>query len=761
MAPKNPIHQIAPENANLEKKETPIVNIQKDTEVSSRPSAVHSVTSTNAISMGAKSLYDKVSFWVIGIVILLLPIFVVPFTNIGFFYSKFGIVSVAVLVASISFILQILNDRKVERYSILLYVFLFGIPVLYTISSFFMSHPTLGLMGNGAETDTAFFFFLSAILMYLVSRFFRSKNSVFMLTLGMVSVASVIELFHVVRFLFGKDFLSLGVFSTITSNTVGSFNELGVYAGLVILISILAVELTSIRKGVRSLFYVAIVLSLIILAATNFDLVNTVLGLQYGIALSALILFFSLILFIHKKVANPKESLPVVSLAVLLISLALTMGIAPISAFMTKQIGVAQNETLDVRVSPSATYSVTSSSYMSGIKEAVIGSGPNSFFASWGKFKPTDLPNSVNNSAFWNVDFNMASGFIPTTFVTVGLLGMLGWLFFLGTIIFYMVKLLKNVAKPEKDQTSVFVAWVVSIGTLYLWIISLLYTTGPTMVFMAFIFTGLFIATLVREEIIKTKIVTWDITTYWKGFLVTFGMVVLIALFMYMGYVWEQRVYASIEIQKASKMIQADPTKVTEAELLAVNAINTYFNSGDLRFASEIALIRPSSLISKAQGVVPQEKLTQDVVSDINFAINAARRAAIDRGMSEDYRDWLQLGKVYETATFLGATSTATLAVESYAQAERLNPTNPISPYLIGRLYALARGFDIAEMKLKRALELKPDYTEAVTLLDSVRNVNKNTQKSSITIPEDSATTTKATSTKAGTSNTKTDSTKR
>jgi tetratricopeptide (TPR) repeat protein len=238
---------------------------------------------------------------------------------------------------------------------------------------------------------------------------------------------------------------------------------------------------------------------------------------------------------------------------------------------------------------------------------------------------------------------------------------------------------------------------------------------------------------------------------------------------MYVGYEWQQRVYASMQVQQATKVLQADITQVTAAQMLLLKSINTYFNTSDLRFTSEVSLIRPTELISKTQGVVSPEKLTEDVVSDITLAINSARRAAIDKGLSVDYRDWLQLGKAYETATFLGATSTATLAVESYLEAERLNPTSPIPPYFIGRLYSFARGFEIAEAKLKRAVQLKPNYTEAVTLLNSVSELNKTGQtglKSSIVVPEDQAsaqganqgaTTSTTTST---TSSTKTDTAK-
>jgi hypothetical protein len=738
---------------NMQKQTTEQKSVNESQEVvkqkSQSPASVSAsaatLSSSAPIGTSKKNLYERVSLWTIACATLLLPIFFLPVFNINFFYAKFGLATVAVLVAAITLTLQVLNDRQVERYSILNFGFVFILPVVYIISSLFSNPRGASLMGNGADLDTAYFFFLGSVLVYVASRVFRAKHTVFLLTLGMVSVSSIISLFHILRFVFGPDFLSFGLFTTISSNTIGGFNELSIYAGLSVILSILALELASIQKSIRIALYVSLTLSLVLMGVTNFNLQNNVFGLGVAVSLSAVIALFSLVLFIHKKVASVHSKLPAVSLSVLLISLVFTIAIVPISNFVLPKVGITQNDVLDVRVAPLAGLNVALETYKSGIKEALLGVGPNKFFIAWGKHKSIAPQDSVNMTPFWNVDFNASSGVVSTTFVTAGILGLLAWVFFFALLVYYIVRLLKKVAEPEKDPAAVFVAWVVSAGTVYLWLVSILFTSGPTILFLAFIFTGLLLATLVREEIVSTKIVQWDIRTYWRGFLTTFAMVVLIALFMYVGYIWQQRVYAAIQIQQAARTLQVDSTKVTEAEVFALKAINTYFNTSDLRLASEIALIRPVKLISENQGIVPAEKLTQEIVNDISFSINAARRAAIDRGASPDYRDWLQLGKAYEAATFLGATSTATLAVESYAEAERLNPTSPVPPYLIGRLYSFARGFEVAEAKLKRAVELKSDYVEAAELLRSINEMNKGQKNPTIVIPEDSASSTKAT----------------
>ncbi len=665
-------------------------------------------------------MYEKITSWAVAICLVLLPIFIVPFTDTSFFMAKFGLVTLVGIVAVIAIILRALSDRKIEKYPALIYSALFSLPLVYIVSALFGAHSSGSLMGNGSEIDTAYFFCLGSVLAYLISGLYRSRNKIFMLALSMSLVGLLVSIFHVLRFVFGKTFLSFGLFNAISSNTVGGFNDLGIYAGLIAIISLLSIELLSVHKILRVLLYVTLVLSLAIVAVANFNFINDLFGLGIPVSLSALIALFALIVFIHKKVTHMKNSLPVASLVTLLIALVLTIAVSPISSFISSKIGLTQDEVLDIRVSPSLTADMAIATYSDSLKQTFLGTGPNKFYTAWALHKPTVYPGSINGTVFWNTDFNLASGFVPTSFVSTGVLGVLAWLLLFSVIVFYAIRLLKQVAKPEKDTMGLFVAWFSTISTLYLWFVAFFFTPGPVILFFAFMFTGLFLATLIHENIISTKEVSWDVSTYWRGFALTLGMILLIVALIYIGFIWSQRLTASMSVQAATRALQKNPPAISEAQQDMLKAVNTYFNTGDLRLASDISLIRPNMLIAETKGVVAPEKLNQEIVSDITFAINAARRAAIDRGASPDYRDWLQLGKVYETATFLGATTTATLAVQSYAEAERLNPTSPVPPYLIGRLYALARNFPVAAQKLRRALDLKPDYTEARDLYNSI-----------------------------------------
>lgn len=707
-------------------------------------------------------MYEKITLVTLSICAALLPLFVIPSTSIAFFFAKFGLVTLGVLIGAIALVLQVLSERKIERYSLLLNSALFILPVIYIVSAFFTVHAGQSLMGNGAELDTAYAIFLGVSTSYLISRTFRLKKHVLMFSFGFLAVSFVISLFHLARFAFGAGFLSFGVFTSISSNTIGSFNELGLYAGISAIIALLGIELLTPEKRLKIGLYASLVASLLVVLVTNFNVVTNLFNLGVSLSLSLLVAAFALVIFIHKKVANPKAPLPVASLVTLLVSLILTIAISPISDKMNTWIGISPQETLSVQVSPAATYNLAEQTYKEGVTKSLLGTGPNRFYTAWAKYKPVGSNGSVNNTQFWNVDFNLGSGYVPTAFVTVGILGGLAWVFFLAVLLYYISSLLKVVARPDKETVSTYTAWVVSTGTLYLWMSAIFYTVGPVLLFSAFAFTGLLLATLVREGVIKPKTVAWNVASYWKGFIVTFLMILLIVVFMYVGYAWQQRLSASMTIQSVSAALQSNPSGITEAETKLADAINMYYNTNTLRLASDISLVRPAKLISDAGGIVSPDKITQEVVTDISFAINTARRAAIDRGVSDDYRDWLQLGKAYETATFLGATSTASLAVESYVQAERLNPTSPIPPYLVGRLYAFARNFEVALQKLQQSVALKPDYTEASELIQAVRTAGGKAAQSQAasdlagtadtkTASSTASTTTSSSSTKAST----------
>ncbi len=79
---------------------------------------------------------------------------------------------------------------------------------------------------------------------------------------------------------------------------------------------------------------------------------------------------------------------------------------------------------LEVRPSYASTMQIIGAARGSSFERLLVGTGPDTFGESWLLNKPAE----VNQSVFWNLDFNVGFSSFITSLGTVGLLGVLAWL---------------------------------------------------------------------------------------------------------------------------------------------------------------------------------------------------------------------------------------------------------------------------------------------------------------------------------------------
>ena len=202
--------------------------------------------------------------------------------------------------------------------------------------------------------------------------------------------------------------------------------------------------------------------------------------------------------------------------------------------------------------------------------------------------------------------------------------------------------------------------------------------------------------------------------------MIVFTLVVLITASIGVGFMWVNKFISSVYFQKSEVSLMGSVPDIQSAQNYATKAIYFSPSTENLRLYSNIHLIRPLQLINKIGGIVPENQITDEIRFDINKAFQSAQYAAVGKKASFDYQDWIQFGRVSEAATFLGSTSTADVAVKSYAQASILAPNNPTPLFLLGRMFVYAGKKDIAQQYLEKAIELKPDFSEAISILQSI-----------------------------------------
>ncbi len=662
---------------------------------------------------------QRVPFWLLSILLVFIPIFVIPFSFSDFLFGKMALLTAVVLISVIISVFTAISQGGISLPGWRSLVVISIVPVATIASSLLSTYRSASLMGLGSEFNTAHFILLGFILICLVAANFQSKQRIFWSYIGILGIFSLVSLFHVIRFIFGPETFSFGgIFSSVVSNTVGGWNELGVYAGLAIILSFITIEFVEIGNKLKWAFYTALILGLGLLAVTNFYVTTELFGLNTPLTvLVGLVSLFVFVYFISMNYRSSKK-MPVASFIVLVFCIIMTIGSSPIATYINEKAGIKQSDVLDVRPTASGTYTVAKELITKGgVVRAIFGVGPNRFAAAWGMFKPAE----VNKTIFWNTDFNYGVGYIPSFVITVGILGLLAWLFFLVAIFWAGIR---SAFAGIKDKFSLYLIISSLLASFYLWVIALFTVVGITILVLAFFSTGLLAASLIREKAVRVKEYTWK-TSQKKGFVAVLALILVLIGTIAWGFEWSQRYVASMEIKKASSVLKGEEN-IPEAEALVATAIKrSPTNESYLRTFSQLKLIELQADFKKTG----KNELTEKNRPILEQAIGTAEAAV--RQNPTDYQNFIFLGQVYQTAGLLGIEKAGDAALSAYQQAHNLIPSSPLPAYLAGYLYTLAKDSANAKTVLEQALQLKPDFEEAYNLYAELQKANPSVQTSS------------------------------
>ncbi|HSW57266.1 MAG TPA: tetratricopeptide repeat protein, partial [Dehalococcoidales bacterium] len=385
------------------------------------------------------------------------------------------------------------------------------------------------------------------------------------------------------------------------------------------------------------------------------------------------------------------------SLAVLVASVVLLLGGSGIGGFLSQAVRV---QTTEVRPNFQTTMDLAVESWKQNF---ALGIGPNRFAEFWAVHKPAD----INQTQFWNADFYSGSGFIPTMAITTGLLGLLSLLAFIGMYVWSGVKAIFAQANSSRSR---YLATSTFLVSLYLWVMLFLYTPNIVVLALAFIFTGLFTATLVSQGITGL----WKVNIFSNpktNFLSVLSIVILLILSIAGGYfVWEKSI-AAVVFQKG--IIDYQNTGNTQlVKEAAARAIN--MSPGDVywRGLAEISLTDLGRVLA---GITNQSQITDSVRAEaqtyIANSIEAAKKATeADPG---NFQNWFALARVYEVLSVNGIEGASESARSAYGEAATRSPGNPAVPLALARLDAASGNVDDARANVNKALALKSNYTDA------------------------------------------------
>lgn len=654
------------------------------------------------------NLLDKISMILIVLTTFLLPIFFVPSSFVSFEFAKSVLVVTLAIVSFCLFVIARLKDGQFFFSKNLIFLAIVILPLVYILAALMSPSFSSSFVGYGFESGTAIFILSLTILSLMVARLFSNKEQSFYLYVALLASFVVVTLFHLARFIGGASFLSFGFFNELTNNTIGKWNDVALFFGFVVVLLLVTLETLRLAKPLKWLLSLAILIALFFLAVINFFWIWVVLGIFALISLVYAMAFGNKTKTsiggsgpTDSSTALPERKVPTVSLVVLLVSVVFILNGQTISAKLVEFFGISH---LDVRPTFSATFDIGKEA----IKEnALFGVGPNRFAVEWLRSKP----DSVNQTLFWNIDFSYGVGFVPTALTTVGIVGLAAWVFLL---LMFLMTGYKVLVTPIADRSSRYLTISSFLGALYLWIFNTIYVPSTAILALTFLFTGVFVASAVREGILAIK--TKDLTVKPKlNFIYIFVLVVLFLAMVSIGYLYDRKFVSSIYFQRSAVALN-QKNDLASAEEFMIRAINFSNNDVYYRSLSEIYLVRISQLLNSDRKDI--EAVRAEFQDLLNRSELSARQAVtVDQ---TNYQNWLALGRIYETVVPLNIAGAYENAKTAYTESLRRNPKSPLILSLLGRLEMIKGNRTQAIDYFKQALVQKSDYADASAFLSQL-----------------------------------------
>jgi tetratricopeptide (TPR) repeat protein len=653
---------------------------------------------------------DRLGQIVTFIIALLVPVFFIPSQAVSVDIAKTFLLVGGVFVALLLYLVNVVKRGEFELpthrslWAILL------IPAAYFLSSVLSANPRVSLFGYNLEVGTWAFVTLGFVLTYLVISAFKTRERIFYSYLGFLAGFVIIAAIALTKIFFGPGKLALGVFNDPVAGPLGSWTDTAAFFGAAAVLAMVAFdELATLKRG-------KLVLSIVLLVSL---FVLTVLSVSaVWISLAVFSLIYLLYTFSFNQVGGDMSGERKISYPALAIFLvALIFAFNPTVSSSGMRLGDVLGSSFgisNVSVSPSLKSTIDVVRPVVG-ENPILGSGPNTFDIDWNMHKPA----GVNQSIFWNVAFPYGIGYIPTMAATTGFLGIGLWLTFL---ILFAILGVKMIFHRQADELNHFLVSSSFIVSLFLWVLMFFYVPSKAMFALAFIFTGLFFASLATSGLLVRRTILFRNSARLSFVAVLVLIAILVGNVAY-AYSAVRQSVASVYINKASiaagQENGVEAARKYAAQAASIAGEDTYYGA-----LAQIGIARANTILNTATGTPEQAKA--DFQAALAETISAAQLATQAR--PENPQNWITLGLIYESLvpapfSVQGAYESAKAA---YEEAAKRSPQGPEPLYLQARLEVLKNNNAAARDLVQKALEKKNDYADAYYLLTQLEIAENN-----------------------------------
>ena len=644
-------------------------------------------------------MIQKIVQYMVAALVFLIPLFFVPGLPASLGFDKV-LVSVVIGLAIVLFTsLLALRYKKVSTVLPLALVAFWAFVAIAFLGGLLSGDIQDSLRGSVFEPQTAGFFAVMGLLMTVPLVLQQSKKMSLKTLVFFGASAAVIIVYTLLRIVTGLKFLSLGSFQAVTFSPLGSFNDLAIFAALVVILGLITLLQLPLRKGIQLAIAGLIVGSLILLAIVNFFHLWIVIG------------FFGLLLLVYTftrdTLFTPTKEEAKVSISPVLIGATMLVCIVSILFVVAGQyLGARINSMtnisyVEVRPSITATIDIARGVYKDDV---LLGVGPNRFADAWRMHKDQ----SINETLFWNTDFNAGFGFVPTIFVNLGILGGLTIVIFHGLYLYLGSRMLLR--GNAADSFWFYFGVMTFVASVFLWGMSYVYVSGPAILLLTALFTGLsFVA---YRALVPTAVITVPlVSSRRQGFLLMTVVIILITASVSVVFTIGKQYVAQAQFTEA----RATAKTPEEFQQKVGLAISQYRDDAFIGALAQIKLISLRQMMTKTK---PTEDDQKQFVNTAGQAIELANLAiSLDPTNPDAHATLADILILLAAAGIDDAENRANGKLEDARWRDPMNPSYDLmGAYMSVQLNDVGQ----ARERIGKALALKSNFSEALFLSSQI-----------------------------------------
>lgn len=670
-------------------------------------SGIDNKTESGMIEVGSVKKLESVGFIVSLITIILAPLSFLPSPYVTLDLIKTFVIAIGTIISLIILTFIAIKEKKLVFLPRSLMRIGFLIIVSLIISSFLSISLSGSLFGQGFEISNASFivvlFFACLSIFGFIS---RQRERAVVVYVGILISYIILLILHVLRIIFGQEFMTLGILNTATSTILGGWYSLGSFSMLVVIISFLAIFLLKLSSRIKMVYMIILALSVLgVLLVADIRVWQISVLVFLGLA----ICFSFDKLKLNKRLGNYSGiRLIIKSLAILPIiglivtSIVFWKGPAIIGPIVEKA-GIVHSELV---LPWQVTLNVTASAIQN---YPLFGVGPNNFTQAFMVYKPID----INVTGAWSTEFSNGFGLLPSFVTTQGLVGLILWIMLFVFFGIIATKIIRNLPEENEGRFMIISSFV---SAVFLWLVSIFTVPSHVILFFAFVFTGIFLGISYSYGLVKSC----EFYPKKENKVYKIVLLVFVVLLVAWGIIYFKKTVALLYFSNGIKHLSLKGN-IALADKSISKAI--MFDNEDIywRAKAEVALITVSNLISSVNSE-SSASTTQSVMNEINKVLNQAladARTAI--GIDPlNYYNHLSEARVSEIAANVHMANGYENSLRAYNSAINLNPKNPLLYLSLANLQARNLKYDDALISLGKALQVKNNYLEAVFLLSQV-----------------------------------------